>query len=299
MAGNLTKTKRRIASIKSTQKITKAMEMVASVKLKRFRDSFEYGKPYFFEMADQMAYLCELEQEQARLAEQEGRSEPHLSHYQQENKDAKGNLYLLITSDLGLCAGYNSNLFRYLSEVFDKEHDVLAPIGSKGLTHYQREEGYTVDPAYAELGLSTDPRDIHRCGERIKKEFNEGKYRKVIVIYTRYQNSISFIPDMETLLPLDLKPSEKEYRSYAPELLKEEPNALLHALLPSYLASRITAKMVESQLCEQASRRTAMENANDNADELLKTLTIEYNKARQTAITQEIVEVVSGSANAN
>ena len=156
-----------------------------------------------------------------------------------------------------------------------------------------------MDTSFAELGLSVDPRDIHRCGEKIKKEFNEGKYKKVVLIYTHYRNSISFIPEMETILPLSLEPSEKEYRSHAPELLKEEPNALLHALLPSYLAGAITYRMVESQLCEQASRRTAMENANDNADELLRTLTIEYNKARQTAITQEIVEVVSGSANAN
>ena len=299
MAGNLTKTKRRIASIKSTKKITKAMEMVASVKLKRFRDAFERGKAYADEIEDQMAYLCKLESEAVEKASESGMAEPHLSHYQKENADAKGNLYILITSDLGLCAGYNSNLFRFLNEHFDKEKDTLAPIGNKGLLHYQREEGFTLDESFAELGLSVDPRDIHKSGMKIKKEFNEGKYKSVILVYTHYRNSISFVPDMETVLPLSLTPKEREYRSHAPEQLKETPNTLLHALLPIYLASKITARMVESQLSEQASRRSAMENANDNADELLRTLTIEFNKARQTAITQEIVEVVSGSANAN
>ena len=294
MAGNLTKTKRRIASIRSTKKITKAMEMVASVKLKRFKNAHENGLNYVKELEQQMAYLCHAE---ADLFNNKGIG--HISHYQKENTNAKGNLYILVTSDLGLCAGYNSNLFRFLEENFDKKVDTLAPIGNKGVTHYQREGGYDINPFLSDIGLSVERNDILSRCKKIKDDFNAEKYKKVILVYTEYRNSISFLPKMETLLPLSIELEEKEYRTYAPELLEDTPNALLHRFLPTYLYAKIRATLVESQLSEQASRRNAMENANDNADELLNKLTIDYNKARQSAITQEITEVVSGSANSN
>ncbi|MCR5078883.1 MAG: ATP synthase F1 subunit gamma [Bacilli bacterium] len=294
MAGNLTKTKRRIASIKSTKKITKAMEMVASVKLKRFKNAHENGIDYLKELEQEMGYLCHAEKEAIAKS-----GKGHISHYQRENEDAKGNLYILVTSDLGLCAGYNSNLFRYFEEHFDKGKDTLAPIGNKGLTHYSREGDYQIDPFLSEIGLSVERNDVLARCDKIKKDFNRGKYKKVILVYTHYKNSISFIPTMETLLPLSIELEDKPYRVYAPELLEESPNKLLHRFLPSYLYAKIRATLVESQLSEQASRRNAMENANDNADELLNKLTIEYNKARQGAITQEITEVVSGSASSN
>ena len=290
MAGNLTKTKRRIASISSTKKITKAMEMVASVKLKRFKNSFERLLAYQEEVYNQMSYIVHLLKE-----EYEEDKNATVSHYLQENDGGKGTLYLLITSDLGLCAGYNSNLFKFLEDRFDKEKDVLAPIGNKGLTHYLRDGGYKIDESFASIGLSVEEKSvIERCA-KIKQEFNEEKYRKVVLIYTNYLNSISFVPNEETLLPLNLEYKEEDYRKNAPELLEETPHDLLHSFLPTYLYSRLYTRLVESQLSEQASRRNAMENANDNADELLRTLTIEYNKARQGAITQEIVEVVSGA----
>ena len=290
MAGNLNKTKRRIASISSTKKITKAMEMVASVKLKRFKNAFERLSAYSEELEQEMAFVV------SKLREQTNESNPNPSHYLEENKDAKGNLYLLITSDLGLCAGYNSNLFKYLDGIFDKEKDTLAPIGNKGLTHYLREEGYTVDASFAEIGLSVELNDVFARIRKIKDEFNAEKYRSIILVYTRYANSMSFVPESEVLLPLNLELKEEEYRQNAEELLVETPHDLLHELLPNYLYSKIYSRFVESQLSEQASRRNAMENANDNADELLRTLNIEYNKARQNAITQEIVEVVSGAS---
>ena len=293
MAGNLVRTKRRIASISSTKKITKAMEMVASVKLKRFKSAFERLRDYENELKEQMSYLVHLLNEQWA---EEGKCP---THYIKENESAEGTLYLLITSDLGLCAGYNSNLFKYLEEHIDKEKDTLAPIGQKGLTHYLREGGYRVDPSFGEIGLSLDIVLVFERCAKIKAEFNEERYKRVVLIYTEYRNSISFVPNSLDLLPLSLPYEEKDYRKTSPELLIDTPRNMLHQILPQYLYGILYARLVESQLSEQASRRNAMENANDNADELLRTLSIEYNKARQSAITQEIVEVVSGSANAS
>lgn len=291
MALGLNKTKRRIASVKNTQKITKAMEMVATVKLKRFRDAFERGLPYAASCADFISYLAYAEQQQAE------KRQVAPSHYLRENEEAEGSLYIVISSNLGLCAGYNNNLYKHIAERLDSEKDTLAPIGAKAVAHYSREEALRqVDMLFAGLDLSSDLRLLHEAVRQVKDRFNSGRYRKVILIYTHYVNSLRFEPRELTLLPLSSPYEPKPYERYAPRLLSSSPRQLLHEALPTYLASAIYYKLIEAQLSEQASRRTAMENANDNADELLGKLTVEYNKARQSAITQEIVEVVSGAS---
>ena len=287
MSLGLNKTKRRIASVKSTQKITKAMGMVATVKLKRFKDAVASTAAYNAGLRRIMAELF-LHDEEAK------------THYGQENEGAEGALFILVTSSLGLCGAYNNNLYKFVETVVDPSKDYILPVGEKGRAHYSHDprfEGRIVLDPYFDPSL--DPKKVDANCLRIKDAFNQRKYRKIVLIFTEYINSISFEPRAMTLLPVTLPPQPREDEEYCPPLFEPSARTQIHNLMPYYLGSELFHKIAQADLCEQASRRNAMDAANDNADELLAKLTIEYNKARQTAITQEIVEVVSGSANAN
>jgi F-type H+-transporting ATPase subunit gamma len=287
MSLGLTKTKRRIHSVQSTQKITKAMELVASVKLKRFRREFETGDAYTVALARIIGHLFAYDSSSK-------------THYSKENEDVEGSLYIVITSNLGLCAGYNNEIFKYVDAHVDPEKDMIFPIGEKGKAHFTADPRYKiVESEFSELDLSMDPRLIGEACQNIKDIFNHRVVKKVVLVYTRYVNSLSFVPDMAQLLPVSIEPVPYSDEEYAPPIFEPSAREQIHLLLPQYLASILISKLNESQLSEQASRRRAMENANDNADELLSKLTIEYNKARQASITQEIVEVVSGSNQGN
>lgn len=286
MSLGLNKTKRRIASVRSTQKITKAMGMVATVKLKRYKDA----------AAATASYNAGLRRIMAELFLHD---EATMTHYGKENENVEGTLYILVTSSLGLCGAYNNNLFKFLETVIDPQKDSILPVGEKGKNHYlhdPRFEGRIVlDEGF---DSSLDPKKVDASCLRIKDAFNQQKYRRIRIIFTEYVNSMTFEPRVETLLPVQLEPQPRADEEYCPPLFEPSARQQIHDLMPYYLGSELFHKIALANLCEQASRRNAMDAANDNADELLAKLTIEYNKARQTAITQEIVEVVSGSANA-
>ena len=286
MSLGLTKTKRRIASVKSTQKITKAMEMVATVKVKRFRKAYDESLDYIAGLQKIMAKLFAYDHEAK-------------THYAKENEGDLPVLYILITSDLGLCAAYNSNLYKFVEEHVNPDKDILVVAGEKGASHYLASHEFAhLNTDYKAYPASLEPRLINQACQDIKNAFNQKKVRKVVLISTKYVNSLSFVPEMTQLLPLQLEDQKEPDEAYCPPLFEPDARRFIHVLLPQYLGGMLYFKAIESQLSEQASRRTAMDNANDNADELLNKLTIEYNKARQGAITQEITEVVSGSVNA-
>ena len=136
---------------------------------------------------------------------------------------------------------------------------------------------------------------VHLLASKLKEDFNNKKYKAIRIIYTRYVNSITFEPTVFQILPVQVPKVKWTDDEFAPPLFDEEPRTMLHQILPSYLTGILHEIVLDSFLSEQASRRTAMDNANDNADELLSKLTIEYNKARQGAITQQITEVASGA----
>ncbi len=286
MASGLNKAKRRIASIRSTQKITKAMEMVATVKLKRFKDFHFANVDYLQALEDAMGAIFAFEPEQR-------------SHYGVANSEAEGDLVLFITSDLGLCGAYNSNLFRFLSSSINKEKDVIYPLGQKGASHLLHEGGYRLlEEGVLSLSLNSSPREIASECQKLRDLFNQRKFKRIRVIYTSYVNSLSFVPKEYVLLPVSIPYKQREEETYCPPLFEPSPKEQIHALMGIYLASVVSALVGESQLSEQASRRNAMDSANDNAEDLLKQLSVEYNKARQASITQEITEVVAGASNA-
>ena len=278
MAANLNKTKRRISSVNSTKKITKAMELVATVKLKRFKDIMLSNALYSDEIASLMTTLFD------KLGEEE--SQVYLSE-----KDAPKELVIIINSNLGLCAGYNNDVYRFVEENISKDKSVVIPIGIKGDNYYSK-NGYEVDSSYVTLNEHIVYEDIVKLSRLIHHQFLEGKYKSIKMVYTKYVNSIKFDPTLITIFPLSRSEGVNQY-DYPP-IFDPNVKTLIEELVPIYSASILYQKIIESQVSEQASRRTAMENATDNADELINQLILEYNKARQAAITQEITEVVAG-----
>lgn len=282
MAQNLNKTKRRISSINSTKKITKAMELVASVKLKRFKNIMFQNEYYTNEIISLVNIL---------LSSLNEKDNDDVKKYFKPNKNAK-DLYIVVSSNLGLCASYNNEIFKYFLENVNKDSSIIVPIGIKG-NEYFSSLGYSIIDDYVLLNEKINYSDVAKLGRFILNEFLNGKYASIKLIYTKYINSIKFTPTTINILPIDKNNKTESNNGYAPIF---DPNAttLINELVPLYVNSILYQKIIEAQVSEQGSRRNAMENANDNADELINKLTIEYNKARQAAITQEINEVVAG-----
>lgn len=281
MAQALNKTKRRIASVKSTKKITEAMELVATVKLKKFKKTMESNQAYVREIENIISHLF------ASLSADEE------TPYLKEGKGEK-DLVVVINSNLGLCASYNSNVFAFVRKNLSPQNVIVMPVGLKGELNYEK-EGFEVCSDYVTLNEKLNYDDVLKFGRFLNSEFLSGKYKSIKIIYTKYINSLRFEPRIVTLFPI-VDNKDKLNVGYAP-IFDPNVKTLIEELVPIYLVSSIYQKLIESQVSEQASRRTAMENANDNADELINKLTIEFNKARQAAITQEISEVVSSQNN--
>lgn len=277
MAGNLNKTKHRIASINSTKKITKAMELVSTVKLKKFKNVMLKNELYSNELKSLTCTLF------SRLDDEENK-------YTKLN-DAEKDLLIVVSSNLGLCAGYNNDIYHYVEQNFDKNEVVIIPIGMKGDSYFKK-AGFALNEEFVLLNEKINYLDITRLGKMVLSYFENKKYRSIKLVYTKYVNSIKFVPNTLSLFPLEIEnvnDSTLIEPLYDPDL-----KTLIDNLVPLYVNINLYQKIVESQVCEQASRRNAMENATDNADELISTLTLEYNKARQAQITQEISEVIAG-----
>lgn len=277
MAGNLNKTKHRIASINSTKKITKAMELVSTVKLKKFKNVMLKNELYSNELKSLTCTLF------SRLDDEENK-------YTKLN-DAEKDLIIVVSSNLGLCAGYNNDIYHYVEQNFDKNEVVIIPIGMKGDSYFKK-NGFALNEEFVSLNEKINYLDITRLGKMVLSYFENKKYRSIKLVYTKYVNSIKFVPNTLSLFPLEIEnvnDSTLIEPLYDPDL-----KTLIDNLVPLYVNINLYQKIVESQVCEQASRRNAMENATDNADELISTLTLEYNKARQAQITQEISEVIAG-----
>lgn len=281
MAMSMQQTKSRIRSVNSTSKITKAMELVSTSKLKKAKDLHFKITPFKQEVFEIISYVVK------DIADLNYR-------YFCENQADK-DLYIVVTSSLGLCGGYNINMEKYVASKVNKEKDDLMVIGNKGI-HYFKNQGYHVIKTYPELPKLDIKENLSSYIARsVLHSFDEKKYRRIRILSTKFINSLTFEPTETILLPLSnlaqVEPMKKEL------LLEPSPEEVLDQMIPFYLTTAIKALLLESMLSEQASRRTAMENATDNAQELQEKLLLEFNKSRQAAITQEITEI-SGAANA-
>lgn len=275
----LTNTKRRISSVTSTKKITKAMELVASAKLRKWRSSMDNIISYLNTMEEIISTCASVELDDPIL---------ELKKF----KNAKSNLYIVVTSSLGLCGGYNYNLFKFLNGKISKEDKVWV-LGTKGLVKLSHED-LSLEDKYVSFLDKFDYSKVANLKNEIIKEYSTGQYMSLQLITTTYKNSLTFIPKQIQVLPLENLSKNVKYTDVIFEPNRKE---VLSLVVPKYLQTLLYGRLTEAIVCEQAARRNAMDSATDNAEELLDKLHIEYNKARQGAITQEITEVIGGSIN--
>lgn len=275
-------TKRRIKSVNATKKITKAMQLVATAKLKKTKDRFVGIQEY----SDEVMKIVK-----SILAKAE-----HVESKFFLTPVSDATLYVVYTASLGLCGGYNSNALKEFISSFKKEVDQVIMVGSKGISFIKHR---SIEPhtSYIEHSVGDEQQLTGEITKEIISLFTMGKVKAIKLIYTRFVNSVSFQPVQLDLLPVSKSLiTESDVKIDSSEILFEpDPSSILDSIIPLYLQSVLYGKLVESHVSEQASRRMAMENATDNAEEINEKLLLDYNKARQSAITQEISEVVAGA----
>lgn len=282
MPGGMQEIKRRIRSVESTKKITKAMELVATSKLRKTRNQLEQSKPYYTNVALMTAEI---------LANCKGDND---SVYLIENNGVKKDVYVVIASSLGLCGGYNANIFKEIKDVI-KPDDYVYSIGSKATSYLTKNHQGITDSKYESLSTTFNFKDIINLVNKLTRMYREREIRKIKIVYTEFVNNLTFKPRIVTLLPID--PDDFDHIEISKKATLFEPSSqeVLDNLIPMYLQAVIYGYVIESSTSENAARRISMENATDNADELTEQLLLKYNQARQTAITNEISEIVAGA----
>ena len=282
MPGGMQEIKRRIRSVESTKKITKAMELVATSKLRKTRNQLEQSKPYYTNVALMTAEI---------LANCKGDND---SVYLIENNDVKKDVYVVIASSWGLCGGYNANIFEEIKGVI-KPDDYVYSIGSKATSYLTKNHQGITDSKYESLSTTFNFKDIINLVNKLTRMYREREIRKIKIVYTEFVNNLTFKPRIVTLLPID--PDDFDHIEISKKATLFEPSSqeVLDNLIPMYLQAVIYGYVIESSTSENAARRISMENATDNADELTEQLLLKYNQARQTAITNEISEIVAGA----
>ncbi len=279
----------KISSIKNTQKITRAMEMVAASKMRRAQDRMAATRPYADRMKNVIGHLAH--------------ANPEYQHpYVVDPGEVKAAGYVVITTDRGLCGGLNVNLFRKLVREFSERDDngidlQTSAIGRKGVQFLKR-TGVQVEAQTMDLGDRPHLDDMIGPVKVMLDAYDEGRIQELNLVHNRFVNTMTQRPEIVRLLPLE--PSEEEEGSMRSKLWDYiyEPNAenILDTLMKRYLESLVYQGVVENIACEMAARMIAMKSASDNADNLIDDLQLAYNKARQAAITQELSEIVSGAA---
>ena len=282
MPGGMQEIKRRIKSVESTKKITKAMELVATSKLRKTRNQLEQSKPYYTNVAQTVAEI---------LANCKGNND---SIYLVENKDIGKEVFIVIASSLGLCGGYNANIFKEIKGAI-KPGDYVYSIGSKATSYLLKNHQGVTDHKFDDLNTTFDFKDVTKLVAELTKMYREKEISKIKIVYTEFVNNLTFRPRIVTLLPVDPSDFDHIEISKKSTLFEPSPEEVLDSLIPMYLQAVIYGYIIESATSENAARRTSMENANDNADELTEQLLLKYNQARQTAITNEISEIVAGA----
>lgn len=280
MAGVSTKEiKTRIRSMESTKQITKAMEMVAASKLRRAQAQVMDSRPYFEILHQAITDISVSTQDFSSV-------------YFQESPRGKV-MYIVIAGDRGLAGGYNSNVLKLVEEeIRDKQAEVL-PIGKKAVDFFRSRNVPAFTENYAEAA-SVSIGDCFSIAKQLCKAFRDGTYSEVHVAYTNFESMLSQSPAAMKLLPLE-HPKPTEPRHNTEILYEPSSEGVFDAIIPEYLGGLMYGALCESRASEQAARRTAMDNATQNAEDMINDLSLKFNQARQAAITQEITEIVAGS----
>ena len=293
--------KRRRESITSTSQITKAMKLVSTVKLQKAKGRAEESKPYFKKMYDTVSEM---------LAKSGGANNPFLSERKTDGPKKTG--IIVITSNRGLAGGYNSNIVKLVNGAgFDKENTLIYPVGKKGQESLRR-QGYPMSDDFNEVMNKPLFGDAVSIGKTVTGDLESGRIDEVYLAYTEFKNTMTQIPTLLKILPFseedleqraDMGSLEEEgaKRETEPKkavaLMNYEPEEeeTLSYIIPMYMNSLIFGALVEASASENGARMQAMDNATNNAEEMIDTLGLQYNRARQAAITQELTEIVAGA----
>lgn len=275
----------KIASIRSTQKITSAMEMVAASKMRRAQDRMALGKPYAQRIRNVIGHIAN--------------ATPEYKHQYMVQRDVKRVGFIVVSTDRGLCGGLNINLFKATLKAMKEwsNQDValeICVVGNKAASFFKAVGGNVV-AAVRDLGDEPTASDLIGGVKVMLDAFEEGKIDKLFLVSNEFVNTMTQKPVVQQLLPL-LPSKEEKLAHHWDYIYEPEAKDLLDGLLIRYVESQVFQGVVENKACEQAARMLAMKNATENAGELIDELQLLYNKARQAAITQELSEIVSGAA---
>ena len=274
-----------ITSIKSTQKITSAMEMVAASKMRKAQERMEIGKPYAQRIRAVVGHIANATAE--------------YQHMFMEERPVKRVGYIVVSTDRGLCGGLNINLFKATVKAMkawaDESAEIdLCLIGAKAAAFFNSYGGNVV-AAVRDIGEEPSVKDLIGAIKVMLDAYAEGRIDRLYLVGNEFINTMTQTPTVEQILPLP-QSEEKEMQHHWDYIYEPNAEELLNGLLIRYIESQVYQAVVENGACEQAARMLAMKNATDNAGELIDDLQLAYNKARQAAITQELSEIVSGAA---
>ena len=282
--------KKRIKSVKSTQKITKAMKMVAAAKLRKAQETAEKGRPYSQKMQNIILNLTK--------SINDPQNAPKLLVGTGEDKKY---LCIVLTADRGLCGGFNSNICKLAKNKFKKilsegKDLKIITVGSKGLDQIKREYGqYVIKKFSFKEKKQITFEEANIVGNEIISLFNQNEFDKCILFYNNFKNVITQIPQAQQIIPTEVsKINDSEEKTFSYEFEPEE-DEILEDLLPKNISTQVFKALLENAASEQGSRMTAMDNATRNAGDLVDKLTINYNRSRQASITKELIEIISGA----
>jgi F-type H+-transporting ATPase subunit gamma len=278
MGASLKQIKNRIKSVEGTRQITKAMELVSTLKLRRAKERAENVRPYHDVLAEAIVGL------QAGVAES--------SSVFAVQREVKRTCFVVIGGDRGLAGGYNANLFRLAKTLCAGKDYCILPVGKKALEFYRRSGCELVSSAF-EYSALVGVGDCVQMAELVCRGFADGSYDKVSVVYTRFNSMLSQTPVCEDILPLELEGVAG--KNFTGSIIEGSADDLIAKIVPQYVSGILFAALCEATASEHGARRTAMNAANKNADEIIDSLMLKYNRARQAMITQEITEIVSGA----
>lgn len=276
----------KIGSIKNTQKITKAMEMVAASKMRKTQDRMRATRPYARKMAQIIKHLAQ--------------ANPEYKHPYLVEREPKRIGLIVITSDRGLCGGLNANLFRMVLPQLkiweDQQLEMdLCAIGRKGVAFFSSIGGQLVAQT-TKLGDTPRLEEIIGSIKVMLDKYDEGKIDSLYIVYNDFVNTMTQKPIIEQLIPIHAEEIEEQLKGHWDYIYEPDAKEVLDNLLVRYIESMVYQSVVENNACEQAARMVAMKSATDNAGKLIDELQLLYNKERQAAITQEISEIVGGAA---
>lgn len=276
--------KRRKSSIQSTGQITKAMKLVSTVKLQKAKGHAEEAKPYF-------RYLYEAIQS---ILKKSG----NLSHPMLLPGESKKKAVIVITSNRGLAGGYNANVVKLLTKGELPKEDVLVyAVGNKGREALSR-AGYKIGKDYSEIMNNPVYNDAVSIGREVINAFVTGEVGEIYLAYTVFKNTVTHIPTLLKLLPLAVTEGEEESATDQLTLMNYEPDPeeVLDKIIPKYMNGIIYGALIEAVAAENGARMQAMDNATSNAEDMIADLSLKYNRARQSSITQELTEIVAGAS---